>query len=412
MNANRQNIRTSKISLSTCVDHIQNQKAAPYNVMLANGTPMDRASVLSTVYALGRNNWDVLAIRLSEDIIEKEMEFSAHLMRNLAQEVALKENLPGELSSFVSEYLNPFEISEKTRKHGISWKLFVGGEKKFLRKEKYPEEIRNDYQYCFERIQELNWKPIIIIDSIEKLSNSSERFLIDFLHKHGESSVTILGGESEAVLGGFVRDQGISRQLQTAFIIPNDSHNMESNTDSEIALEIPSDVFKIGSFIINAFAIESKKFNYLKFDVWHQLGRSDFVTYNLDFDLLILGHLRMRDDYPRLIRTDYNCAVIIRVLEHPITDISHIHNFTEAAYRILMDGVSTPRGIRFEPWDSFIFLAAPEVAKFVLDRYEHLPYRNLFILLPDGTFYNLSPHKWMNHVLNNISRRWLELKEL
>ena len=59
-------------------------------------------------------------IEKAKEIIEKEQELSAHLMRNLAQEVILKENLPGQMATVVSGYLNPFEISEKTKKYGIS----------------------------------------------------------------------------------------------------------------------------------------------------------------------------------------------------------------------------------------------------------------------------------------------------
>lgn len=118
----------------------------------------------------------------------------------------------------------------------------------------------------------------------------------------------------------------------------------------------------------------------------------------------------MREDYPRLIRTDYNCAVIIKVLNDPVTDMSTVSTLTNAASRILINGVSTKKCVRFDPWDSFIFLATPRISKVILDKYEHLPYRNLFILLPDGIFHNLSPHNWMNHILNNISQRWSALK--
>ena len=57
--------------------------------MLVNGTPFDRISILNAIYALGQGNWDILAVRLTDEIIEKEQELSAHLMRNLAQEVIL-----------------------------------------------------------------------------------------------------------------------------------------------------------------------------------------------------------------------------------------------------------------------------------------------------------------------------------
>lgn len=409
MNATGQNIVTPEICLATCVENIQKLKVSSYSIMLVNGTPMDRVSILNLVYALGRANWDILTVRLSQDITEKELEFSVHLMRNLAQEITMKENLTVEMSSLVTEYLHPFELSEKTRKSGIAWKFSFGKEEKFFRREKYPEEIRRDYIYCFECIQELQWLPILIIDSIERLSKSSERFLIDFIEKYGERSVTVLGGPSESSLAGFVRNQGIGKHLPVAFIIQNGGDYLDSETNGERPQVIPDDVFELGSFIVNAFATESRKFNYLKLDVWDQFGLSDFDDSDKSFDLCILGHLRMREDYPRLIRTDYDCAVIIKVLDGPITDMLTLSTPTEAAYRVLIDGIPTTRGIRFEPWESFIFLAASGVSKFILDEYEHLPYRNLFILLPDATFQNLSPHKWMNHILNNISCRWSEL---
>ena len=410
MKANDNKILNPKICLADCISQIRHRKIPPYSIMLVNGTPIDRISILNMINRLVQANWDLLAFRLREDITEKELDFSVHLMRNLAQEVNLKENLPGELSSLVSEYLHPFELSEKTKKYGIAWKFSIGKEEKFIRKEKYPGEIRHDYIQCFDWIQELQWKPILIIDSVERLSNSSERFLIDFLERHGKRNVTILGGSSESVLSNYVRNQGINKHFKATFIIPNAKDDLESKAERG-PVEISGEVFELGSFVVNAFATESMKFNYLKFDVWHQLGRSDFADSDLNFDLCMFGHLRMREDYPRLIRTDYNCVVIIKILEDPITDMSTVDTLTGAAYKVLMNGVSTTTGIRFEPWDSFIFLVAPGVSKVILDGYEHLPYRNLFIVLLDGTFHNLSPHKWMDHILNNISRRWSTLRK-
>ena len=191
----------------------------------------------------------------------------------------------------------------------------------------------------------------MIFDSLEKLSNSSERFLIDFLGRHGEGSQTVLDGPSESELSTFVRDQGISKHLGAAFIIPDveDDHARRDNEESP--LEIPVDVFfRLSSFVVNVlFAVESIKFNYLKFDVWHQLGRSAFADNDLNFDLCLLVHLRMRKDYPRLVRTDNNCAVIIKVLDDPVTNMSSIGTFTNTASRISIDGVSTISGVRFDP---------------------------------------------------------------
>lgn len=371
---------------------------------------MERVFILNRVHALARTNWDVFAVRLREDITEKEDEFSIHLMRHLAQEVILKQDLPEELSSLVCEYLRPFELSEKTKKIGIQVKFVVGLEKKFQKKERFPEEIMRDCAICFDLIKKLQWKPILIIDCIEKLSNSSKGFLVDFLQRHGQESVTVLSGPNESKLSGFVHTQGIDKYLQTAFIINDDEDELERKTDRESTLEVPANAFELGSFIVNAFATESNKFNYLKLDVWDQLGRSCLVSDDLDFDLCFLGHLRMREDYPRLLRTDYDCTVAIKVLEDAITDISTVNAFAEGAYRILVDGISTSTGVRFEPWDSFIFLATPQVSEVILETYQHLPYRNVFILLHDGTFHNLSPHKWMDHILSNISRKWSAMR--
>lgn len=258
-----------KIGLSKYVYQIKRRKELPYRVMLVNGTPLDRVSILNTIYTLGQADWDMLAVRLTE-------------------------------------------------------------------------EIRRDYISCFDWIRDLVWRTILIIDSVEKLSNSSESFLIDFLDKHGEGSMTVLGGPSESALCSFIRDQGISKQLESAFIIPEVKDEQTYKYNEGSTPSIPVDVFELSAFVVNAFATESIKFNYLK------------------FDLCLLGHLRMREDYPRLIRTDYNCAVIIKVLDDPVTNMSTVSTLTNAASRILINGVSTMKCVRFDPWDSFIFLATPK----------------------------------------------------
>ena len=114
------NMIPPKVRLSEYVYQIRKRKESPYNVTLVNGTPIDPMSILNAIYVLGQSNWDILAVRLTEEIIEKEQELSAHRMRNLAQEVIFKENLPGQMATVDSEDLNPFEISEKSKRCGIS----------------------------------------------------------------------------------------------------------------------------------------------------------------------------------------------------------------------------------------------------------------------------------------------------
>lgn len=251
------------------------------------------------------------------------------------------------------------------------------------------------------------WKPILLIDSIENLSSSSESFLVDFLVQHGGQSVTVLGSAKEIALSAFVRDQGISKHHRVAFVKPD--ADLDTSTTFRAEQAVSSDrALELGSIITNAFNTESRRFNYLKFEERFYVTPSDLVSRKLPFNFCILGHMRMREDYPRLIRTDYDCALIIKVTDEPVADASLLTAMNEGAYKILIDGISPGRGIRFEPWDSFVFLAAPGISEAIVQGYQHLPYRNLFVLLPGGRFLNLSPHKWMDHILNKAARRWAE----
>lgn len=133
----------------------------PHSVALVNGLPMDRLSILNAIYNVKRERWDIVTVRLSQDILEHGDEFPFHLMRNVAQELTSREGLSPELDSLTTEYLNPFEISEKTRKAGFSLRFSVSREDKLRRKEKYAEEVRRDYETCFRRIvEDLQWKVI------------------------------------------------------------------------------------------------------------------------------------------------------------------------------------------------------------------------------------------------------------
>lgn len=399
-----------RLPLSTWIDEILSQGTSSYRVALVDGAPMDRLSILGRIERLRRARWDILSVRLSEGIVERESEFSALLMRNLAQEVRRMENVSEDLRSLVFEYLQPFEITEKSIKRGITLKFFMAEERKFVRRIKSHDDIMRDYTHCLDLIQELEWTPILILESVEKLSTMCESFLLRFLDRYGHRSVTVLAGLSEPALESFVHDQGIARHFKAAFVTCDVDDKSGSEANAESMSGVQRDVLDLTSCIVESFAIESVKFNYLKFDVWEQIGSRDWEGSDPGFDLCLLGHLGMREDYPRLIRTDYDCAILVKVLDEPITEASPVRNLVESAHRMLIDGVSHNRCGNFEPWDAFLFLAAPGISKTILDGYEHLPYRNLFVLLPDATFHNLSPHAWMGHVLNTISQKWCRVR--
>ena len=80
MKATGHNVISQKIRLSTYISQIRQRKVSPYSVMLVNGTTMDRVSILNTVYGLGRANWDILAVRLTEDVtvINSQPEYTMH----------------------------------------------------------------------------------------------------------------------------------------------------------------------------------------------------------------------------------------------------------------------------------------------------------------------------------------------
>lgn len=398
--------RIPKVTLSACTREILSHQTPSYSVMLVNGTPMDRLRTLGAIERLRRARWDILALRLGEEIINKESEFSALLMRNLAQEVDRMENLSEDLKSRVSEYLQPFEFSERSTRRGITFNLFMEQENKFVRKTKSHDDLRRDYTVCFDLMQELEWRPVLILESIEELSNLCKSFLLYFLDRYGLRSITILGGSTQEGLESFVRDQGITRHFRAAFVTCDVEDDKGNRANTKPVAEIRRDAVDLAACIVDAFAIASRKFNYLKLDVWQQLGSDDLEGGNLDFDLCLLGHLRMREDYPRLIRTDYDCAILVKVLDDPLTQLEPVKRVVESAHRMLIHGSSYGKSCSFDPWDTFVFLAAPGISMTVLDGYQHLPYRNLFVVLSDGTFHNLSPHEWMGNVLNSISLRW------
>ncbi len=45
----------------------------------------------------------------------------------------------------------------------------------------------------------------------------------------------------------------------------------------------------------------------------------------------------MRQDFPELNRTDYDCALIIKILNNPITDMAPFQVISDQALKILMN---------------------------------------------------------------------------
>ncbi len=68
--------------------------------------------------------------------------------------------------------------------------------------------------------------------------------------------MTVLGGTSESALGGFIRDQGISKQLESALIIPEvrDEQTCKDNEGSTPSIQ---SLFSIRSILIKTSQIYS-----------------------------------------------------------------------------------------------------------------------------------------------------------
>ena len=154
---------------------------------------------------------------------------------------------------------------------------------------------------------------------------------------------------------------------------------------------------------MNAFSLAPQYFRYFKFEQQAQIeGKLLPGLAGKNFDLAILGHLQMRHDYPRPICVNYDCAILIGVYKKPLEHEETLMDLCHAAYEP-REGIEIENW-RFEPWDTYLFLSFPDISTSILKSYKHQPYRNVFLLLPDGGFQNLSPHKWMSDtILKDVS---------
>ena len=398
--------RRTTMTLSRFVSSLREPEVPQHQVVLVTGRLMPRENIIGSVVNASRSAQDTLVIQLEEDITTLETGFSAHIMKILAQEANEQKSLTKQIGSVIGEYLSSFEVSEVTEKVGFNYYLSLGKQKKLIKKVKYERDIRNDFFKCLKEIQKLQWKTLLVISSIEEYSRAAKRFTIKFLLEDRTSA--ILGGLSEESLECFVDDLGLSDPgsvfLSTPYLIPDDVMT-EAEAMGQQDRAISEEVSEVVTAIVNAFAIESRRFNFLKFETHKQLPGSDLPTTRSSFDACIIGHLKMRQDYPELIRTNYDCAILVKVLHDPISSSDELIRIADLAYEILVDGIVTDTGERFDPWDTYIFLVSLEISHSVVGSYKHLGYRNISILLKDGTFRNLTPHPWLVVILASIARR-------
>ena len=394
------------ITLSRFISSLREPEGPQYRVVLVSGRQMQRENIIVSVEDASRSARDTLVIQLEEDITTLETGFSAHIMKILAQEANEHKSLTKQIGSVIGEYLSSFEVSEVTKKVGFNYHFFAGKEKKLIKKVKYEQDIQNDFFKCLTEIQELQWKTLLAISSVEEYSRAARLFTTKFLRQ--DRTFAILGGPNEESLKCFVDDLGLSDPrsgfLPTPYLIPDDVM-METEAMGQQDGAISEEVSEVVTAIVNAFATESRRFSFLKFETHRQLLGSDLATMRSSFDTCIIGHLKMRQDYPKLIRTNYNCAILVKVLHHPISSSDELIRIADLAYEILFDGIVTDTGERFDPWDAYIFLVSPEISDSVVGSYKHLDYRNISIFLKDGTFRNLTPHPWLDVILASIARR-------
>ena len=78
MKINYESEQFPKIMITTCIHQIEQGNIINYKVLLVNGKPFDRISILNRFSRLDRINWDILSVRLCEDVTDKEMEFGIY----------------------------------------------------------------------------------------------------------------------------------------------------------------------------------------------------------------------------------------------------------------------------------------------------------------------------------------------
>ena len=335
-----------------------------------------------------------LLIRLNQCVTEMKAGFHAHFMKLLAQEITRKELAHKDISKIVKDYLNPFEIVEETNRIGFEKIVQFGKQQKRERKTVFAEDIERHYWQCLNHLAQTEWKLILIFTSIQGFSETAQQFAIKFLEGY-KGTILLFGGPDRGSLSSVLTETGISDYYPCCYL---DIKPSKINSRGE--------KMTIAEAILSSLAKAPQYFRYFKFELQAQVEGKDLPGRAArKFDLAVLGHLEMRDDYPKRICTNYDCAILIAQLKEPVERAAVLYDLCNAAYE-LREGMNIEGGRRFEPWDTYLFLRVPSVLDSVVESYEHQGYMNVFLLLPDGRYHNLSPHKWMDDaVLEDISSR-------
>lgn len=392
-----------EVNLTSFVNSVQNLKenrVSKPTIYLVQGKPMGCQKMLAAVErTIKKMAQDMLLVRLDEHITRLELGFHAHFNKLLAQEINIKRKMSKEIREIVKEYLSPFEIEEKTRTIGFIKFVQLGKQQKLRKKTVYEEELEQDCWQCLNDLRQRGCKLVLLISSVEGFSKTASRFLTKFLGDY-PSSVLLLGG-SKPSLSTFLEETGISDYYDFSYLNAGEREEKEDEK-----------VMYVAKAVLDAFSRAHQHFRYFKFEQHGQVEAKLLPGLAASrFKLAILAHLQMRHDHPaKLICTNYDCAILISILKKPVESEKALLDLCHAAYDI-REGIQSEKDNWFEPWDTYIFVLVPSVSDFALESYRHLDYRNVFLLLPDGTFQNLSPHKWMDGILKEVSEQICQSKK-
>ncbi|MGQ9627828.1 MAG: hypothetical protein ACUVV0_13100, partial [Anaerolineae bacterium] len=273
------------ISLSSWVHLIsKSPKDFPYRVFLVCGKLMYRERIFSAIERHLEFIRNALLFRIDEDIIRLESEFYAHLIKIIGQEVNQYKNINEGIKKPLRKYLLPFDVLEETRKLGFEWHFLTSKEQKLTKKVIYEEEIKKDLLCCIEMMQRERYKLFSILNSIDKTSEAVENFVVKFLQWH--YTFLILGGTNELSFNRFLSNLGIIKYLKPVYLILNETKDELSGEEI-----LTSNVSAIVDAIINAFSIESRRFNYLSFKIYDHSPRQELPTKEFIFYDCIICHL-------------------------------------------------------------------------------------------------------------------------
>lgn len=196
---------------------------------------------------------------------------------------------------------------------------------------------------------------------------------------------------------------------------------IQAITEPLAEAEVDETVSSLGVAVIKA--LQRTRLKEFEFRLYSEVATKDLAKQRLPFDLVLNGLLKVRSDRPR-IRSYGEVSLLIRVVLPEVLSFSHIEQVVLGARTALSAGIKVTDNVRHDPWDTFVFLAGThfdiELAGdskhkgkeriFVIggENYRHTDYINLFLLAVEGEprFLNMSPHAWMDPVLEAITFRW------